>query len=122
MLDPYYRIPLTPITPSDNAVTKLQPKNSTIYSTTFYTPDQHGIFTFHVNYKRPFISSVHEKNAVTLRHKAHNEWTRSWGISAAWPWVGGLWIVVVGWIAFVGVWLWSKPVPLAGEKGGKKKQ
>ncbi|KAK6336183.1 oligosaccharyl transferase glycoprotein complex, beta subunit [Orbilia brochopaga] len=118
MLDPYYRIPLTP------ATTKLglqgTYKNSTVYTTTFRTPDQHGVFTFAVNYKRPFLSNVHEKRAVTVRHFAHNEWTRSWGISGSWPWIGGVWVVVAGWIAFVGVWLWSKPVvPVAG---GKKKQ
>ncbi|KAJ6257536.1 hypothetical protein Dda_7321 [Drechslerella dactyloides] len=118
MLDPYYRIPLAP------ATTKLglqgTYKNSTVYTTTFRTPDQHGVFTFAVNYKRPFLSNLLEKRAVTVRHFAHNEWTRSWGISGSWPWIGGIWVVVVGWIAFVGVWLWSKPVAPAA--AGKKKQ
>ncbi|KAF3940516.1 hypothetical protein ABW19_dt0207053 [Dactylella cylindrospora] len=118
MLDPYYRIPLTPITPS----TPSQYKNSTLYSTTFRTPDQHGVFTFHVNYKRPFTSNVHEKTAVTVRHFAHNEWTRSWGISGSWPWIAGVWVVVVGWIGFVALWLWSKPVVAEKAAGGKGKK
>ncbi|KAF3168897.1 oligosaccharyl transferase glycoprotein complex, beta subunit [Orbilia oligospora] len=115
MLDPYYRIPL-----SASSSPLIQHKNSTTYSTTFKTPDQHGVFTFAVNYKRPFLSNVHEKRAVTVRHFAHNEWTRSWGISGSWPWIAGIWVVVVGWIGFVGLWLWSKPVVAEGK--GKKKQ
>ena len=66
------------------------------------------------------MSNVHEKRAVTVRHFAHNEWTRSWGISGSWPWIAGIWVVVVGWIGFVGLWLWSKPVVAEGK--GKKKQ
>jgi oligosaccharyltransferase complex subunit beta len=31
-------------------------------------------------------------------------------ISGAWPWIGGIWVTVAGWIAFVAVWLYSKPV------------
>ncbi|KAK6540763.1 oligosaccharyl transferase glycoprotein complex, beta subunit [Orbilia ellipsospora] len=116
MLDPYYRIPL--LSSSSSPLTAR--KNSTIYTTTFKTPDQHGQFTFIVNYKRPFLSNVHEKKAVTVRHFAHNEWTRSWGISGSWPWIAGIWVVVVGWVGFVAVWLWSKPV--VEGKSGKKKQ
>ncbi|EWC44541.1 hypothetical protein DRE_06713 [Drechslerella stenobrocha 248] len=117
MLDPYYRIPLLP------ATTPLSThKNSTVYTATFRTPDQHGVFTFTVNYKRPFVSNLLEKQAVTVRHFAHNEWTRSWGISGSWPWIGGVWVVVVGWIAFVGVWLWSKPVAGAAAGGKSKKK
>ncbi|KAF3928301.1 hypothetical protein AA313_de0209175 [Arthrobotrys entomopaga] len=113
MLDPYYRIPLRPTEDSSH-------KNSTVYRTTFKTPDQHGQFTFIVNYKRPFLTNVHEKKAVTVRHFAHNEWTRSWGISGSWPWIAGIWVVVVGWFGFVALWLWSKPV--VEGKTGKKKQ
>ncbi|KAF3919618.1 hypothetical protein ABW20_dc0104131 [Dactylellina cionopaga] len=114
MLDPYYRIPLLPSTSPLTAPNK----NTTLYTTTFKTPDQHGVFTFSVNYKRPFLSNVHEKRAVTVRHMAHDEWTRSWGISGSWPWIAGVWVVVLGWVGFVGIWLWSKPVV---EVKGKKK-
>ncbi|KAK7890346.1 oligosaccharyl transferase glycoprotein complex, beta subunit [Exophiala xenobiotica] len=100
MLSPFHRLPLTA-----SATTP----NSTIFSTTFTTPDQHGIFAFKVNYKRPFLTSIEEKNQVTVRHFAHDEWPRSWAISGAWPWIGGLWSVIVGFLLFVVLWLYCEP-------------
>ncbi|EXJ83917.1 oligosaccharyl transferase complex subunit OST4 [Capronia coronata CBS 617.96] len=100
MLSPFHRLPLTPSTTTDN---------STIYSTTFTTPDQHGIFAFKVNYKRPFLTPIEERHQVTVRHFAHDEWPRSWAITGAWPWVGGLWSVIVGFLLFVLLWLYSEP-------------
>jgi len=100
MLSPFQRIPLSPSTISTN---------STIYSTTFPTPDQHGIFAFKVNYKRPWLTSIEEKRQVTVRHFAHDEWPRSWAISGAWPWVAGLWSVIGGFLVFVVLWLYSEP-------------
>lgn len=94
--------------------------NSTIFSTSFTLPDQHGIFNFRVNYKRPFLTSVDEKMQVTVRHFAHDEWPRSWRISGAWVWIAGIWVTVAGWVAFVAVWLWSEPVER--RKGAKKVQ
>lgn len=100
MLSPFHRIPLHPSHSTDN---------STIFSTTFTTPDQHGIFAFKVTYQRPFLTSIEEKRQVTVRHFAHDEWPRSWAISGAWPWVGGLWSVVAGFLLLVVVWLYSEP-------------
>ncbi|KAE8454391.1 hypothetical protein EG329_000013 [Mollisiaceae sp. DMI_Dod_QoI] len=113
MLSPFHRLPLTPATTT---------KNSTIYTASFRLPDQHGIFNFKVNYKRPFLSNVEEKNTVTVRHFAHDEWPRSWVISGAWPWIAGIGATVTGWVAFVALWLWSKPVPLKLTTSGKKVQ
>jgi oligosaccharyltransferase complex subunit beta len=95
---------------------------STIYTTTFKLPDQHGIFNFMLDYKRPFLTNVEEKSTVTVRHFAHDEWPRSWSISGAWPWIAGIGVTVVGWVAFVALWLWSAPVPLKLTTGGKKVQ
>ena len=100
MLSPFHRLPLTVSSKTANAA---------IYSTTFKLPDQHGIFVFKVNYKRPFLTNIEEKRQVTVRHFAHDEWTRSWAISGAWPWITGLWSVVGGFLAFVGVWLYCEP-------------
>ncbi|KUJ09781.1 dolichyl-diphosphooligosaccharide--protein glycosyltransferase-like protein 48 kDa subunit [Mollisia scopiformis] len=113
MLSPFHRLPLTPSTTT---------KDSTIYTTSFQLPDQHGIFNFKVNYKRPFLSNLEEKNTVTVRHFAHDEYTRSWGISGAWPWIAGIGATVSGWVVFVAIWLWSKPVPLKLTTSGKKVQ
>lgn len=100
MLSPYHRLNLIPTTSTTSSQT---------YTASFTTPDQHGIFAFKVNYKRPFFTNVEYKEEVTVRHFAHDEFARSWLISGAWPWIGGVWITIGGWIAFVAVWLWSAP-------------
>lgn len=111
MLSPFHRLNLIPVT---------QTLNSTVFRSTFKLPDQHGIFSFRVNYKRSFFSVIDEKREVTVRHFAHDEWPRSWQISAGWVWIAGIWITVSGWVAFVGIWLWSEPA--YEESRGKKLQ
>ncbi|KAI9047114.1 hypothetical protein LZ554_009187 [Drepanopeziza brunnea f. sp. 'monogermtubi'] len=113
MLSPFHRLPLKYVE---------TPSGWGIYTTSFKLPDQHGIFNFKVNYKRPFYTNIEEKNTVTVRHFAHDEWPRSWVISGAWPWIAGIGATVTGWIAFVALWLWSKPVPLKLTTRGKKVQ
>jgi len=100
MLSPFHRLPLQ---------ASSRTANSTIYTTAFRTPDQHGIFNFLVNYKRPFLTNVFEKSTVTVRHFAHDEWPRSYVITAAYPWVAGIGVTVAGFMLFVGVWLYSQP-------------
>ena len=100
MLSPFHRLPLHPVRTTPN---------STIFSTSFTLPDQHGIFAFKVNYKRPFFTSVEEKRQVTVRHFAHDEWPRSWRITGGWVWIAGLWSVVGGFVAFVAIWLYCEP-------------
>lgn len=100
MLSPFHRLDLQPVSKT---------VNSTIFSTNFRLPDQHGIFAFRVNYKRPFLTNIDVKREVTVRHFAHDEWPRSWMISAGWVWIAGMWITVAGWVAFVALWLWSEP-------------
>lgn len=111
MLSPYHRLPLH--------VTS-RTANSTVFSTKLRLPDQHGIFAFKVNYKRPFLTNIEEKHHVTVRHFAHDEWPRSWEISGAWVWIVGVWGTVLGWLAFVGVWLYSEPTD--EERRAKKVQ
>jgi oligosaccharyltransferase complex subunit beta len=111
MLSPFHRIPLVPSGTS---------KTATTFSARLRTPDQHGIFNFFVEYRRPFFSVLEKKTTVTVRHFAHDEWPRSWSISAAWPWIAGNVVTIVGWLAFVAIWLYSKPKAL--EKVGGKTQ
>ena len=111
MLSPYHRLTLQPVA---------RTPNSTIFSSTFKLPDQHGIFSFRVNYKRPFLTNIDEKREVTVRHFAHDEWPRSWEISAGWVWIAGIWVTIIGWIAFVSIWLYSEPAYEDGK--GKKEQ
>jgi oligosaccharyltransferase complex subunit beta len=109
MLSPFQRLNLSPVA---------QTANATIFGVAFRTPDQHGIFNFRVNYRRPFVTNIDEKRQVTVRHFAHDEWPRSWQISGAWVWIGGIWVTVLGWMAFVALWLYSAP----SEKSVKKTQ
>ncbi|KAL7621394.1 oligosaccharyl transferase glycoprotein complex, beta subunit [Parahypoxylon ruwenzoriense] len=106
MLSPFHRLKLNPTTSSED---------STTYSVSFKLPDQHGIFNFKVNYKRPFYSNVEEKNTVSVRHFAHDEFPRSYVISGAWPWLMGIGATVTGWLAFCALWLYSKPTTKAEE-------
>jgi len=100
MLSPFHRLNLKPS--SSNGV-------STTYTAEFKLPDQHGIFNFFVEYRRPFYTNVEEKRTVTVRHFAHDEWPRSFVISGAYPWIGGIWVTIAGWVAFVALWLYSAP-------------
>ncbi|EMR65387.1 putative dolichyl-di-phosphooligosaccharide-protein glycotransferase protein [Eutypa lata UCREL1] len=110
MLSPFHRLNLQPIVSSED---------STTYSASFKLPDQHGIFNFKVNYKRPFFNNIEEKNTVSVRHIAHDEWPRSWTHTSAWPWVAGIGATVIGWLAFCALWLYSKPTD--AKKGDSKK-
>ena len=100
MLSPFQRLPLKPLRTTPN---------STIFSTSFKLPDQHGIFVFKVNYKRAFLTNVEEKRQVTVRHFAHDEWPRSWAITGGWVWIAGLWSVIGGFLAFSALWLYCEP-------------
>lgn len=111
MLSPFHRLDLQPISTTPN---------STVFSTSLRLPDQHGIFAFRVNYKRPFLTNIDVKREVTVRHFAHDEWPRSWMISAGWVWIAGIWVTVAGWVAFVALWLWSEPAYERSQ--GKKRQ
>ncbi|KAI2464327.1 Dolichyl-diphosphooligosaccharide-protein glycosyltransferase 48kDa subunit [Annulohypoxylon bovei var. microspora] len=108
MLSPFHRLNLAP--KSDTA------DGSRIYAASFKLPDQHGIFNFKVNYKRPFLTNVEEKMTVSVRHFAHDEWPRSYVISGAWPWIAGIGATVTGWLAFCAIWLYSKPAAGAESK------
>jgi len=112
MLSPFHRLNMQPAT---------RTATSTIFTSESILPDQHGIFNFFVEYRRPFYTNVEEKRTVTVRHFAHDEWPRSFVISGAYPWIAGIWVTVVGWVAFVAVWLYSKPAqPKRDLKAGSR--
>ncbi|KAK3935612.1 oligosaccharyl transferase glycoprotein complex beta subunit [Diplogelasinospora grovesii] len=115
MLSPFHRLPLS-----------LDAEHSTsdaaAYTASFRLPDQHGIFNFKVNYKRPFLTNIEEKNTVSVRHMAHDEWPRSYVISGAWPWIAGIGATVTGWLAFCALWMYSAPVQEKKTAVSKKTQ
>lgn len=103
MLSPFHRIEL-----------KKQKRASTeeagVFRVTFTIPDQHGVFNFMTNYKRPFLSNIEEKRTVTVRHMAHDEYPFSYEIPAAWPYVMSIGVTCTGWLVFVALWMFNKPV------------
>jgi oligosaccharyltransferase complex subunit beta len=106
MLSPFHRLQLLP------DVAQSTP-DAAAYSASFRLPDQHGIFNFKVNYKRPFFSNVEEKNTVSVRHMAHDEWPRSYAINGAWPWISGIATSTVAFVAFAAIFLFGKPTSQA---------
>ncbi|KAG5361453.1 Dolichyl-diphosphooligosaccharide--protein glycosyltransferase subunit wbp1 [Yarrowia sp. C11] len=92
MLDPYYRLTL-----EQTGTTNF----SAIYSTTFKIPDQHGVFTFNLDYKRPGYTFIEEKTRATIRHTANDEWPRSWEITNSWVYLTSAVMVVIAWFLFV---------------------
>ncbi|PHH59294.1 hypothetical protein CDD81_3405 [Ophiocordyceps australis] len=101
MLSPFHRLDLAAQASSDGSMAVL--------GRNFTLPDQHGIFNFRVTYKRPLLTYIDEKQTVSVRHMAHDEWPRSWAISGAWPWLAGIWATVVGFVGFCAVWMYSAP-------------
>ncbi|KAM0470415.1 hypothetical protein ACHAPX_009945 [Trichoderma viride] len=101
MLSPFHRL---------NLARRRTTGDAAVYGVSFILPDQHGIFNFKVNYKRPFLTNIEEKNTVSVRHFAHDEWPRSFVISGAWPWISGIGATVSGFVGFCAIWMYSKPV------------
>ncbi|CAK7234467.1 oligosaccharyl transferase glycoprotein complex, beta subunit [Sporothrix bragantina] len=111
MLSPFHRLPL-------KAVPAQSTDDAEVYTSSFMLPDQHGIFNFLIDYKRPFLTFLDEKITVSVRHMAHDEWPRSYVISGAWPWITGIGATVTGWLAFCALWMYSKPT---GQVAASKK-
>lgn len=105
MLDPYYRLTLSPTHKTSTAQ---------FYATTFTAPDQHGMFSFVLEYFRPGLTFIKDKRVVTVRHFGHNEFARSFAIPNAWPYVSSIVVVAGAWVVFVGLWLFT------GENSAKK--
>ncbi|KAL2753979.1 hypothetical protein ACRALDRAFT_1081213 [Sodiomyces alcalophilus JCM 7366] len=101
MLSPFLRMNLELVEKTADAST---------HGRTFMLPDKHGIFNFMVNYKRPFLTNIEDKNTFTLRHMAHDEWPRSYAIVAGWPWILGMFLTFGGFLLFCAVWMYSAPV------------
>ena len=109
MLSPFHRLNLTPSTATATA---------TLFTADFVLPDHHGIFNFLVDYRRPYLTNIEEKRTVTVRHYAHDEYPRSFVLSAAYPWIAGIWATVAGFAAFCVLWLYSRPGD--GKQAGKR--
>ncbi|CUM57417.1 uncharacterized protein AC631_02761 [Debaryomyces fabryi] len=100
MLDPYQRVNLQPLGPGSSKEDG-NLEDLYIYYANFTVPDQHGIFTFDLDYKRSGLSYIVDKRVVTVRHLANDEYKRSWDIPNSWLYVASAVLVVLGWFLFV---------------------
>lgn len=108
MLDPYQRLNLQPL--GETSSTESGPLDTYVYYTNFTIPDQHGMFTFELDYKREGLSYLSDKKVVAVRHLANDEFKRSWEIPNAWFYVASAGFVVLGWLIFVIKFMYvSKP-------------
>ncbi|BFZ61557.1 oligosaccharyl transferase glycoprotein complex, beta subunit [Saitoella coloradoensis] len=94
MLDPYIRtkLPLLLTTPT-----------TSVYEKSFMLPDHYGNFHFKVNYKRPGVTYIEERESITIRHFRHDEYPRF--ISAAWPYYGAAAAVSLGFLGVCILWM-----------------
>lgn len=99
MLDPYQRLNLEPL--GEASSTEDGPLDCFVYYANFTVPDQHGMFTFELDYKRPGLSYLLDKKVVAVRHLANDEYKRSWDIPNSWFYVISAVFVVIGWFLFV---------------------
>lgn len=100
MLDPYYRLNLHKDTAKSTS-------EYSVYFAEFQVPDQHGMFTFKVNYARPGYTLINEAHTVTVRHTANDEWPRSWEISNSWVYLTSAVCTVVSFGVFVILYMYS---------------
>ncbi|CEP60391.1 dolichyl-diphosphooligosaccharide-protein glycotransferase LALA0_S01e09692g [Lachancea lanzarotensis] len=101
MVDPYYRITLTPI--GDSSFTF-----QTYTTSKFNLPDHHGIFTFVVDYKRSGLSFFTDKDVKAIRHLANDEYPRSWVITNSWVYLTAIYSVIFTWVIFVALFVGVK--------------
>lgn len=88
MLDPWWRL-------------TLESNHAGVFCTNFTVPDQHGMFTYSLEYHRPGKSFLTDKKVVTVRHNANDEWPRSWTISNSWVYLAGITTIVIAFLAFM---------------------
>ncbi|OWB67856.1 hypothetical protein B5S33_g4034 [[Candida] boidinii] len=94
MLDPYYRLNLS------DKLTESEDGEYELYGVQFRVPDQHGMFTFGVDYQRSGLSYISESNVVPIRHLANDEYPRSWEITNSWVYITSAVSVVAAWFIF----------------------
>lgn len=95
MIDPYYRLNLD--------------RNGCV---TFNATDQYGMFTFNLDYKSPGYTFLEDKQVITIRHRANDEWDRSWSITNSWVYLAGVSTTVFGFLLFCVLYL-TLPSPYA---------
>ncbi|KAJ3053217.1 hypothetical protein HK097_004769 [Rhizophlyctis rosea] len=99
MLDPYIRTPLREVANStSNVVAK--------YEAHFKLPDNYGVFTFKVDYKRHGYSWLNQNETVQVRPYRHDQYPRF--LSAAWPYYVNAFSMIGGFFVFSAVFLYNR--------------
>ncbi|KAJ3402909.1 hypothetical protein HDV05_008162, partial [Chytridiales sp. JEL 0842] len=104
MLDPYIRTPLLPA-----GVNPTHPHSGTL-RTTIKLPDVYGVFTFKVEYLRPGLSWIEQKETVAIHPFRHNEYPRF--LSSAYPYyVNSFSMIASFWVLTAVVLYYRAPAP-----------
>ncbi|XP_021861374.1 dolichyl-diphosphooligosaccharide--protein glycosyltransferase 48 kDa subunit [Spinacia oleracea] len=77
-----------------------------LYYTSFKVPDAYGVFQFKIEYQRLGYTSLSLAKQIPVRHFRHNEFERF--LTAAYPYYGSCFSMMVGFFAFALVHLYSK--------------
>jgi oligosaccharyltransferase complex subunit beta len=110
LLDPYHRLNLSLVSSSGE---------SALYSTDFKLPDKHGVFSFQIDYKRPGFTFLEEKDILSIRHLANDEYPRSWEITNSWVYITSSIVVFSGWFVFVLAFIYGRDETTADRKKEK---
>lgn len=127
MLDPYYRLTLEQVSQNHPSLSfnvaglsEVTPNNtfykndltgeketSQFYLAKFVLPDQHGMFKYLVEYKKPGFSFLTSENIITLRNLAFDEYTKSTHIVNSWVYLSAIATLVSGWLVFLVLFLFN---------------
>ncbi|KAI9096573.1 Dolichyl-diphosphooligosaccharide--protein glycosyltransferase subunit WBP1 [Phlyctochytrium arcticum] len=94
MLDPYIRRTL-----------RSHPATG-LFTAHFTLPDQYGVYTLKVDYKRHGYSYITEQDTIQVRPFRHDQYPRF--LSAAWPYYVNTFSLMVAFVLFSGVFLWNR--------------
>ncbi|TPX42278.1 dolichyl-diphosphooligosaccharide---protein glycotransferase [Synchytrium endobioticum] len=106
MIDPYYRLPLIPSTPSPAA------RDTQHYAVTFQLPDVYGVFTFKVDYKRHGLTWLLASDTVPIRPFRHDEYPRF--ISSAHVYYVNTFSLMIGFVLLCMLWMYHRETKPAG--------
>ncbi|KAI8925439.1 Dolichyl-diphosphooligosaccharide--protein glycosyltransferase subunit WBP1 [Entophlyctis helioformis] len=102
MLDPYIRTTMAP-----------SPKTG-LFTTTFVLPDQYGVFTFRLDYKRHGLSYLHAAETVQVRPYRHDQYPRF--LVVAYPYYANIFSMMAAFFVFSLLFLYNKDAGGASSK------
>lgn len=110
LITPYHRLNLSELSSDED---------STTYGVTFKIPDRHGVYTLQTIYQRPGWSFIENKEVLSIRHLANDEYPRSWEIPNSWVYITSSIVVFSAWIVFLVVFIYIKDNKIVDSKKQK---